>query len=395
VEYYERLDMSEQSTGNPETVLIVDDLPANLRLLSQMLTGRGYRVRAATSGARALESVAIESPHLILLDIRMPEMNGFEVCEQLKADPRSRDIPVIFISALTEVEDKVSAFRSGGIDYITKPFQVEEVLARIETHLALRRLQSELREANARFAHELALAATVQASFLPAELPQPPGWQVAARLKPARATSGDFYDLFPLPGDKLAMVIADVVDKGAAAALYMALSWSLLRTYAAANPDRPEEVLRAVNGRLLQDAHATQFVTVFYGVLDPADGTLIYANAGQNPPLLVTDPADTAPVPLKNTGTALGILEAGTWERRQVIAPPGSVLALYTDGITEAENGGLGFFGLERLSASVQLRVGRPAAVILDGILADVARFAAGAPQPDDIALVVVTRDRA
>jgi serine phosphatase RsbU (regulator of sigma subunit) len=325
----------------------------------------------------------------------MPEMNGFEVCHQLKADPRTRDIPIIFISALTDVQDKVSAFQSGGVDYVTKPFQIEEVLARIETHLALRRLQTALQEANARFAHELALAATVQASFMPAQLPQPAGWQLAAHLQPARETSGDFYDFFDLPGGRLALVIADVVEKGAAAALYMALSWSLMRTYAASTPSRPEEVFRAVNARLLQDAHAVQFVTVFYGVLDPAEGTLIYCNAGQNPPLLLTGGSDSVPQRLATTGPPLGVLEEGCWERKTVALPPGSVLALYTDGITEAQDAEGDFYGMERLSASVRSHVGRPALAIQQGILADVGRFAAGAPQPDDIALVVVTRDPA
>jgi phosphoserine phosphatase RsbU/P len=387
--------MSEQSGPHAETVLIVDDLPANLRLLSQMLAGRGYRVRAATSGARALESVRLDPPNLILLDIRMPEMNGFDVCHQLKADPRTRDIPIIFISALTEVEDKVSAFRSGGVDYVTKPFQIEEVLARIENHLALRRLQSALQQANARFAHELALAATVQASFLPVQLPQPAGWQVSAHLQPARETSGDFYDLFDLPRGRLALVMADVVEKGAAAALYMALSWSLLRTYAAATPDRPEEVFRAVNARLLRDAHAVQFVTVFYGVLDPAEGTLIYSNAGQNPPLLVTGDSQSVAQRLATTGPPLGVLEEGCWETGTVALPPGSALVLYTDGITEAQNAAGDFYDMARLSASAQAQAGRPALVVQRAILADLAHFAAGALQPDDIALMVVTRDPA
>ncbi|MBD1865376.1 hybrid sensor histidine kinase/response regulator [Trichocoleus sp. FACHB-46] len=135
----------DASRGN---ILIVDDTPDNLRLLSTMLTGQGYEVRSVINGAMALMGVGAEPPDLILLDINMPQMNGYEVCQQLKADDQSRDIPVIFISALEDVLDKVKAFAVGGVDYIVKPFQIEEVLARIETHLTVRRLQQQLQTQN-------------------------------------------------------------------------------------------------------------------------------------------------------------------------------------------------------------------------------------------------------
>lgn len=135
--------------GVPEgDILVVDDMPVNLRLLSHMLAERGHKVRTVTNGARALEVVQMNPPDLILLDIVMPEMSGYEVCQHLKADEQSRNIPILFISALDETKDKVNAFTVGGVDYITKPFQVEEVLARVETHLALRDLQKQLLSAN-------------------------------------------------------------------------------------------------------------------------------------------------------------------------------------------------------------------------------------------------------
>lgn len=129
------------------TILMVDDTPANLELLSEMLTGRGYKVRAAVNGELALQAVRSDPPDLILLDINMPGMNGFEVCAKLKADKGSREIPVIFLSVLSETLDKVKAFGTGGVDYITKPFQLEEVEARVATHLELRRQKLRLQEA--------------------------------------------------------------------------------------------------------------------------------------------------------------------------------------------------------------------------------------------------------
>jgi putative two-component system response regulator len=125
-------------------IVIVDDNPSNLRILSTMLAQSGFKVRPALGGELALRSIAASPPDLILLDIRMPGMDGYEVCRQLKADPKTNEIPVIFISALSETEDKLAAFRAGGIDYVTKPFQSEEVLARVKTHLQLRHMQQHL-----------------------------------------------------------------------------------------------------------------------------------------------------------------------------------------------------------------------------------------------------------
>jgi DNA-binding NtrC family response regulator len=142
--------MSEDNkpTSVPEEILVVDDTPANLRLLSDLLTQHGYRVRPATDGALALKSVAARTPELILLDVNMPGMDGYEVCRRLKADEKSSRIPVIFISAFGDTRQKVTGFEAGGIDYITKPFEAEEVLARVRTHLRLRQAEEALRNAH-------------------------------------------------------------------------------------------------------------------------------------------------------------------------------------------------------------------------------------------------------
>jgi two-component system, sensor histidine kinase and response regulator len=137
-------------------ILIVDDTPDNLRLLSGILVEQGYIVRPAANGPRALTAARVEPPDLILLDIKMPDMDGYAVCEQLKADERTREIPVIFISALDDIQDKVKGFALGGVDYIIKPFQAEEVLARVQTHLALHTLQIRLEEQNRQLQQEIA-----------------------------------------------------------------------------------------------------------------------------------------------------------------------------------------------------------------------------------------------
>src|SRR3954469_24660781 len=201
----------ECAAQHPASILIVDDTPANLQVLAGMLKDRGYRVRPVPSGKLALLAAKREPPDLILLDINMPEMNGYEVCEQLKAEELLAGIPVIFISALTDQLDKVRAFVTGGLDYITKPFQMEELHARVETHLKLHRLQVELVSANKRLAaansrmsRDLRAAAKIQQSFLPRNLPRIPGTDFAWIYRPCDELAGDGLNIIPLEDDKVA-----------------------------------------------------------------------------------------------------------------------------------------------------------------------------------------------
>jgi len=385
--------MSGRQNGQSlHSVLIVDDAPANVRLLSQMLTREGYRVRAATSGERALAAISSDPPDLILVDVRMPGMDGYAVCRTLKADPETRDVPVIFISALQDLADKMPAFEVGGVDYVTKPFQPEEVLARVRTHLALRDLQAQLEDANRRLERELTLAGNVQANLLPKELPHLPGWGLAVALRPARQTSGDFYDFCQLPDGRLGIAIADVVDKGAAAALYMALSCTLLRTYAVDYPTEPAEVLAAVNGRLLMDIVSGDYVTLFYAVLDPCSGCVTYVNAGHHPPYVLRSGGDGVEA-LPKTGMPLGLLAGTSWSEVSVKLEPGDALLLYTDGVTDSQRSDGVFFGAARLRASIEGAPGLSARELIRGIESDLDAFLDGESQQDDIALVALTRD--
>lgn len=156
---------NERNHNHKADILAIDDTPENLTLLSQMLTANGYKVRSVTKGSTAIRGAKAAPPDLILLDVKMPEMNGYEVCQQLKTDERTRHIPVIFISALGDVFDKVRAFKVGGVDYITKPFQVEEVLARLATHLTICKLQLELQTQNAKLQQEIAEKTAAEDKF--------------------------------------------------------------------------------------------------------------------------------------------------------------------------------------------------------------------------------------
>jgi serine phosphatase RsbU (regulator of sigma subunit) len=253
--------------------------------------------------------------------------------------------------------------------------------------------------AHEKLARELAMAGQIQASFLPGSLPHLPGWQLAVILEPTSEASGDFYDFIPLADGKMGLVIADVSDKGMGAALFMALSRTLIRTYAAEYPNQPDVVLNATSRRMLEDTRAGLFVTVFYGILDPATGSLTYCNAGHNPPCLLS-PRNKDPIrELGRTGMALGAVEDTDWGKQTIQIEPGDTLVLYTDGITEAQDQHGALFGKPRLHEVLGTE-GFPSGVrrlsaqhIQEALLAEVRRFVGQAPQFDDMTLVVLVRD--
>lgn len=257
----------------------------------------------------------------------------------------------------------------------------------LERTARLAEAKQEAEAANRRFEQELAFAGRIQAGFMAAQLPQIPAYESAAALIPARATSGDFYDVFSLPGDRYGILIADVVDKGVGAALFMALCWALLHTAARQYPDEPAQVLAATNRRILRDTHAEQFVTVFYGVLEPASGRMLYANAGHPPPYHLRDGELSS---LLRTGIPLGIRDGERWVQESVVVQPADLCVFYTDGVTEAQNGDGGFFEAGRLVAILEQCGGCPAAEVRAAILDALAHFAGETVQADDITLLVL-----
>ena len=317
--------------------------------------------------------------------------------------PWGRGQPAADGLVIVPILDVGSAETVGGI-YIARrrdPGSVSDLLpvarslaAQISSalHSAHTHAQAQADQARTR---ELALAGQIQASFLPGDVPQVRGWQIAAMLEPARETSGDFYDFLPLSDGRLGIVIADVADKGIGAALYMALSCSLIRTYAAEYEARPDLVLSAANHRILSDARAGLFVTVFYGILDPQRGTLTYCNAGHNPPYLFSARVGQAVQALGKTGMALGVVEDETWEQATEQLAPGDLLVLYSDGITDAQNAQGAMFGRERLIREVQAQLGRSAQDVQAALIASVREFVGDAPLAgrDDMTLIAVARD--
>ncbi len=242
--------------------------------------------------------------------------------------------------------------------------------------------------ASEKMAQELEVAGRIQASFLPRAVPDVPGWEIAAVLQPARQTSGDFYDFMELGDGRFGILVADVADKGTGAALYMALSRTLLRTYAMQHREQPSKALHLANERILADTESDQFVTVFYAVLDTANGTMTYANGGHNPAYLLNGNG-RAPQSFPKTGIPLGMFEGMAWQQQTVAVAPGEILVLYTDGVTEAQDAQGNEFGEERLLAALN---GGTAEEMVTAVLDALRNFVGDAPQFDDVTLVIAVR---
>ena len=380
-------------------ILVVDDNESNRDMLSRRLMRRGYEVEIAVDGREALDFVRAEAFDLVLLDIMMPEVNGYEVLEEMKANEALRHIPVVMISAVDDIDSVVRCLELGADDYLPKPFNPTLLRARVESTLAKKRLQDRERLYAQSLERELEIGREIQQGFLPSKMPQPPGWEVSVRFQPARQVAGDFYDVFELTSDRIGIVVADVCGKGVGAALFMALFRSLLRAYADRASVSPfsasvgilTEAVTATNGyivRLHKSAHT--FASVFFGVLDPGTGVLHYINAGHLPPIIAD--ADGSMHRLKTTGPAVGLLGNASFGVDEARIGPGQMFLAYTDGVTEARDGESGFYEEDRLEAFLK-EPPASAAQLLDQIEQSVRVYTGGTPPSDDLTMLAVRRE--
>jgi phosphoserine phosphatase RsbU/P len=381
--------------SQPASILVVDDTPANLQVLAGMLKDRGYKVRPVPSGKLALLAARRDPPDLILLDINMPEMNGYEVCEHLKADDNLKGIPIIFISALTEPLDKVKAFAIGGVDYLTKPFQMEELHARVETHLKLRRQQIELEEysrhlelARERLKLDLELAREVQRGFLPQCMADVPGYEFFSYYESAHEIGGDYYDFIPLPRHRVAILLGDVAGKGVVAAMLMAKLSADARFCILTEPDLATAITK-LNSVMNQSGIVDRFVTLVAAILDAESHTVTLVNAGHPSPLIYHRATRTVAEAISNdaSGLPLGVADDFEYASCQLSLQPGDSILAFTDGVTEAEDINNIQFQKRGIHAAAQGAVYSPRA-LGERVVKVVKQFAAGRNQHDDIALV-------
>jgi serine phosphatase RsbU (regulator of sigma subunit) len=371
-----------------QEILIVDDIPENIDVLGEVLKPH-YRCRAATSGVRALSLASSNHPpDLILLDVMMPEMDGYEVCQKLKADAKTRDIPVIFVTAKTEVEDETHGFDAGGEDYITKPVIPAIVLARVKAHLDLKHAREVIAHQNASMLRELEMAKRVQQGLMPDASQHIPGLEVAFAYEPATHVGGDLLDIIPLNDGRTVFFIGDAMGHGVQAALVMTVAKSALRT-ACRHESKPAEILAAMNEDLAE-LFEEHFVTAACCILG-GDGRGELALAGHHSPLWHQAASGKILQP-GESGFPLGIFPGSTYEAEPLALADGDTMVFCTDGILEAEGGEGERFGNERMNALLQTNGAAPAQSVLDAYTSSLSGFMAGKEMDDDLTLLVLRR---
>lgn len=371
----------------PSTILVVDDSPTNLQVLVRTLHGSGHRILAARDGVTALDIARRARPDLVLLDIMMPGIDGFEVCRILKADAETRESAVIFLSARGEVSDKVSGLELGAVDYITKPIQGEEVLARVATHLSRQHLERAVRQSRDRLDRELASAARMQRLILPGAMPVHPAVTFASYYETSRHAGGDYFDVLTLGPDRFGIMVADVSGHGAPAAIVMAMIRAVLHTYPGL-PDDPPAVLHYLNRHFRYLWDTAMYATAVYAVLDLRERRLRLSSAGHPPPFLVRGPASVATVPIE---TVMCLLwnELGQVPCLELTLTAGDRLVFYTDGITERQASDDTMYDADRLARALSHVSTASAQAIIDHLVADLDVFAHG-QEPDDDQTIVV-----
>ena len=325
----------------------------------------------SAGGAVEVEKLELDSPAVTALReagvaLVVPLVSGGELVGTLNLGPRLSDQQ--YSTDDKRLLDALAAQAAPAL-------QVAELVRRQAAEAASRE----------RIEQELKVATLIQQNFLPRELPDLAGWQVAAYYQPAREVGGDFYDFFPLEDGRVAVVIGDVTDKGVPAAMVMAAARSVLRA-SGTRIGSPGEVLERVNDLLVPDIPDRMFVTCLYVVVDPVTGRIVFANAGHNLPFARTV---DGPVELRATGMPLGLMPGMTYEEREAVLAPGEALLLYSDGITEAHDPTREMFGAERLGA----RVADGDGDLIDSVLTSLQRFTGeGWEQEDDITIVTLRR---
>ncbi len=372
-------------------ILLVDDAKANLDILVEGLKG-DHKLSLALNGEMALQIAARNPPDLVLLDIVMPGIDGYQVCRKLREMPETSEVPIMFLSSLEEVQNKTRGFEVGANDYLTKPFDMLEVKARVRSLLKAKAYSDAVKE---QIASELRVAREIQMGMLPHDFaPFERAYQVSfgAVLEPAREVGGDLYGVCAATPDRLVVFVGDVSGKGLPASMFMVRAISLARLLSR-QISEPEKILERLNDELSIDNPSGMFVTFQCGVYEPGTGRLALANAGHCRPVLL--PAEGPPRwGLKDLGTALGFEPGLAFERTELTLSPGDTLIFYTDGVSEAFNPSEESYGNDRLLADAAGVAGQTPVAVSNGLLARVRAFAAGAPQSDDIAILALKRGR-
>lgn len=377
---------SNSTDARTPLVLIVDDNPGNLQVLGSVLSGAEIDVAIATGGREALASVEEALPDLILLDLMMPGLDGLQVCRALKESERTCDVPVMFLTARHETDDVLQGFQAGAVDYVCKPFNAPELLARVRTHLELRlvkqrqreiireleRAQADLKKKYDIICSDLALAKKIQGRMFPDDIDSIIGYAFDIRYLPVEDVGGDYFDICRLNNGVVRIMLADATGHGIQAALITMLiksEYEKLKEIIR----KPSEILELLNNVFLR-TYRTMGILFTGTILDihPGRDRLAYSSAGQTPALLLHEDRIE---PLGETGRMIGVLEGERYRTVEHDLSAATRMLLYSDGLYEQFNAKGEMFGDERMIAYIDSIRTQPTGAIIDRLLAEVMRF--------------------
>ena len=380
-------------------ILVVDDDDNNRDLFCRQLEREGYRVSVAVDGRQALVMLEAVNYDLILLDLLMPVLNGYDTLKQLKQTKKWCDIPVIMISASDEIEMVIQCLKIGAEDYLPKPSNSILLKTRIGTALEKRELRrKEIKYLN-QINQEIEKGREMQLDFLPRDVIQPLGWNIAGFFQPAYQMAGDFYDVFWIDEENVLFVVADVCDKGVGAALFMALFRSLIRLFSqtksqAEIQNSHDHALQAVEltNHYIAEHHEmlTMFATMFVGALNIKTGLVSYINAGHETVFVINSQGKISQN-LKRTAPAVGMMPNVSFKIQQAHLEYGDTLFGYTDGVPEAKAPNGEFFQMNKLMSILE----EPfisATALLEKISNRLTTYIGEAQQFDDITMIAITR---
>ena len=394
--------MQTEDTPSGNRILIIDDSKVNLHILSGILDQENYDTYVAWNGKMGLDLARKTQPDLIILDIVMPDIDGYEVCKQLKEDQSTGEIPVMFISSKNETSDIVAAFNAGGVDYITKPFVAEEIKARVRSHLEISNLNHKLqvknrtlKEKQKHIEEDLKAAAEIQRCLLPNAETKYKNIEISWFFHPTEAVGGDIFNILQLDEDNLELFVLDVSGHGVSSALVATSVSQALLPYSGLIVEKGESYIYTEPANVLErlDKHFpierfNKFFTIFFGYLNIAKGELYYSHAAHPFGIIVRN--DGKIRTLEQGGTVIGINAGLPFKEEKVPISPGDKLFLYTDGVIEYENPRGEMFGYNRLRIILEENADKDVNSFVNTIKEELTNFAHDNAPHDDVSVVCI-----
>jgi len=401
-------------------LLAIDSVEGSCTPISQHLTSLGYTITCVENGQKALNLLHLQKYEMVLLDLPLQDRSAEEYIKGMKADNALRGIPIIILADPVELEEAERCIKSGAEDYIVLPYSPVVLEARVSAILERQRVRiaEQALKDTMKYEREFQIGREIQFGFLPGMLPQPPGWEIAARFEPGSEVAGVFFDSFIFSDSYVSLVMGDVRDKGITAALFMVLFRSLLRaftqqdytdhsnapvnegsksgsslerrTFSSVSRLTLKKAIDLTNNYILNNHSSMKmFATVFFGILDPASGMLVYINAGHEPPLILNQGEIIAR--LKPTGSAIGIAPDVSYEIQHIQLNPGDTLLIVSAGVIGAKNSSGQSFGRNGVLELLKTQ-DMSATNLLSRIETSLRTHIAEEVQLDDITMLAVRR---